>query len=63
MIAVTVLAFAGLSAFIVIFTVYLILLYMFSAANISKNYITAIVLWGASVAQAVMPTIKPAILL
>lgn len=60
MIAVTVLAFAGLSAFIVIFTVYPILLYMFSAANISKNYITAIVLWGASVAQAVMPTIKPA---
>ena len=59
MIAVTVLAFAGLNAFIIIFTVYPILLYMFSAANISKNYITAIVLWGASVAQQVMPTIKP----
>ena len=59
MIAVILLAFAGLNAFIIIFTVYPILLYMFSAANISKNYITAIVLWGASVAQQVMPTIRP----
>lgn len=59
MVAITVLSFAGLNAFIIIFTVYPIMLYMFSAANISKNYITAIVLWGSTVAQQVMPTIKP----
>lgn len=59
MLSVTLLAFSGLSAFVIIFTVYPILLYMFSEANLSKGYITAVVLWGASVAQQCLPAFKP----